>query len=157
MSESKAVEKIRKELKDVLEETFENVHGIYIDRRTSLFETLDTVTAEQASKPLSDNCPSIAAHVEHVRFYLQVIIEGCFQKQPTKKIDWDESWKLNTVTAYEWTNLKNRLRAIRDDILTEIDNLQGWEGEDDIGASLAIVAHTAYHLGAIRHTLCTII
>ena len=34
------------ELFPMLEETFERVHGIYLDKGTSLFETLDTITAE---------------------------------------------------------------------------------------------------------------
>jgi hypothetical protein len=36
-----------------LEETFENVHGIYLDGATSLFETLATISAEEASVPVS--------------------------------------------------------------------------------------------------------
>jgi hypothetical protein len=37
-----------------------------------------------------------------------------------------------------------------------MQNLNAWEGEDDIGASLAILAHTAYHLGEIRQALCVV-
>jgi hypothetical protein len=34
-------------------------------------------------------------------------------------------------------------------------NLDIWE-EDDIGASLAILAYAAYHLGEIRQALCVV-
>ena len=47
---------------------------------------------------------------------------------------------------------KMRLRETYQRVLTT-KNLDAWEGEDDIGASLAILAHTASHLGAIRHAL----
>jgi hypothetical protein len=37
----------------MMEETFESKHhGIYLDRGTSLFETLETVSAEEASVPV---------------------------------------------------------------------------------------------------------
>ena len=31
-----------------------------------------------------------------------------------------------------------------------------WDGEEELGGALAIVVHTAYHLGEIRQALCTI-
>jgi hypothetical protein len=37
--------------------------------------------------------------------------------------------------------------------------LQGdidWDSENAIGGALAIVVHTAYHLGEIRQALCTL-
>ena len=37
-----------------------------------------------------------------------------------------------------------------------IKNHEVWVGEDDIGVSLAILAHTANHLGEIRQALCVI-
>ena len=30
------------------------------------------------------------------------------------------------------------------------------DGEDEIGGAMAILGHTAYHLGEIRQALCTI-
>ena len=85
------------ELFDVLDETFEQVQGIYLDKGTSLFETLETVSSEQASRPVSAECASIAAQVEHVRFYLEVL-ERVIQKKPVGNIDWQESWQLEKVT-----------------------------------------------------------
>ncbi len=37
----------------MFDETFEQVQGMYLDKGTSLFETLATVTAEEASRPVS--------------------------------------------------------------------------------------------------------
>jgi len=43
-----------------MEETFESKnHGIYLDNGTSLFETLDTVSAEEASVPVGGKCASL--------------------------------------------------------------------------------------------------
>ena len=150
------MESFKKELFDLLEETFERVQGIYLDRGTSFFETLDTISAEEASRPVSEKCASIAAQVEHVRFYLEIQLKGSFQKQEIGKIDWEESWQLKEVTADEWEALKKELKETHQHVLRAMKGLDIWEGEDDIGASLAILAHTAYHLGEIRQALCTI-
>jgi hypothetical protein len=148
-------ERFTNELFDLLRETFEDVQGIYLDRGTSLFETLDTVSAEEASRPVSAECASIAAQAEHVRFYLDVL-ERVIQKQPVGKIDWQESWQLEKVTPEEWEALKGRLKEAHESVLKVLESHESWEGEDDIGGSLAILAHTAYHLGEIRQALCVV-
>ena len=50
MAKSIAVEHFTSILYDLLDETFERVHGIYLDKGTSLLETLATITAEEASR-----------------------------------------------------------------------------------------------------------
>ena len=156
MSKQIATDSFKKELFDLLTETFERVQGIYLDTGTSFFETLETISAEEASRPVSAKCASIAAQVEHVRFYLRVLLEGCLQKKTIGKIDWEESWQLKEVTADEWEALKQKLREAHQSVLTAMKGLDVWEGEDDIGASLAILAHTTYHLGEIRQALCVV-
>jgi hypothetical protein len=156
MSKQIATDSFKKEIFDLLEETFEQVQGIYLDRGTSLFETLETISAEEASRPVSAKCASIAAQVEHVRFYLRVLLEGYLQKKTIGRINWEESWQLKEVTSDEWEALKRELRETYQSVLMAMKNLDTWEGENDIGASLAILAHTAYHLGEIRQALCVV-
>ena len=143
------------ELFPMLEETFERVHGIYLDKGTSLFETLDTITAEQASRPVSASCASIAGQVEHVRFYIQILQDYMRQKE-VGKVDWAASWYLKTVTLEEWDALRQRLRADYQALTALIKGFESWQGENELGGALAIVVHTAYHLGEIRQALCTI-
>jgi len=143
------------ELFPLLEETFERVRGIYLDKGTSLFETLETITAEEASRPVSTRCASIAGQVEHVRFYLQVLQEYMQQKE-VGKVDWEASWYLKTVTPEEWEALKQRLRSTYQDLTALIKGFETWQNEDQLGGALAIVVHTAYHLGEIRQALCVI-
>ena len=155
MAQQIALESYTKALAGLLDETFERVHGIYLDRGTSLFETLETISAEEASRPVSATCASIAAQVEHVRFYLEVL--GRYARGETVgKVDWEASWRLTTVTPEEWEALKGRLRDMHRDILAVVGDTRTWEDENAIGGSMAIVAHTAYHLGEIRQALCTI-
>jgi hypothetical protein len=143
------------ELFPLLEETFESVHGIYLDKGTSLFETLDTITAEEASRPVSARCASIAGQVEHVRFYLQVL-QQYMRQQEVGKVDWAASWYLTTVTVEEWDALRQRLRATYQELTALIKGFETWQHEDQLGGALAIVVHTAYHLGEIRQALCVI-
>jgi len=155
MAQQIAIERFTSEIFPLLEETFERVNGIYLDKGTSLFETLDTITAEQASQPVSAHCASIAGQVEHVRFYLQVL-QDYMQGKAVGKIDWQASWYLKTVAPEEWAALKQRLRMSYESVTALIKSFTTWEGENELGGALAIVVHTAYHLGEIRQALCVI-
>ncbi len=149
-------ETFRNELLELLDETFEHVHGIYLDGGTSLFETLETISAEEASRPVSTTCATLAAQVEHVRFYLDVL-EDVLLKQDTGAVDWQEIWRtVHGVTPEEWEASKGRLRDSYQRVLKLMKSFDTWEGENEISGSLAILVHTAYHLGEIRQALCTV-
>ena len=65
-------EEFRSNLLAFMGETFEDKHqGIYLDKGTSLFETLETVSAKEASIPVGGKCASLAAQVAHVIFYIE--------------------------------------------------------------------------------------
>jgi hypothetical protein len=138
-----------------LDETFENVRGMYLDRGTSLFETLATITAEEASRPVSAHCASIAAHVEHMRFYMEVTLQ--FMRGERPQVDWTEIWRtVRAVTPEEWADSQQRLRETYGHIRDLVTSMTTWEGDDEIGGALALLMHNAYHLGEIRQALCTI-
>ena len=139
----------------MFDETFEQVHGIYLDKGTSLFETLATVTPEEASRPVSAKCASIAAQVNHVRFYLDVLEQYMDGGNPGK-VDWDSSWQVGAVTQAEWDDLIQGLRASQQRVLATMKGYESWEGEENISGAMAMLVHTAYHLGEIRQALCTI-
>ncbi|HEX5690580.1 MAG TPA: hypothetical protein VFX76_11290, partial [Roseiflexaceae bacterium] len=117
--------------------------------------TLATISAEEASRPISARCSSMAAQVNHVRFYLDVL-EQYILNQEVGKVDWQASWQPQSVTAEEWEGLKAELRASYERVSRTLKAIEGWEGEDEIGGALAIVVHTAHHLGEIRQALCVI-
>jgi hypothetical protein len=138
-----------------LDETFENVQGMYLDRGTSLFETLATITAEEASRPVSANCASLAAQVEHVRFYMEVTLQ--FMRGERPQVDWTEIWRtVRSVTPEEWAASQQRLRETYGRIRELVVSMTTWEGENEIGGALALLMHNAYHLGEIRQALCTL-
>lgn len=148
-----AVELFKKELFESLEETFERTRGIYLDKGTSLFETLEGISAEDASRPAAEGCATVAAQVEHVRFYLDVL-DGVMRKEEVTKVDWREIWQsVRGVTPEEWEAQKRRLRESYQRVLATLRAYDRWEGEYGISGALAILTHTAYHLGGIRQAL----
>lgn len=137
----------------MLDETFENVQGAYLDKGTSLFETLEHVSAEQASRAASDQVATIAAQVKHVRFYLGVLQDYALNKN-VGRVDWGEVWRtIKQVTPEEWETLKRELKETYQSVLATLKSLDGWEGENNISGALGILVHTAYHLGEIRQAL----
>jgi hypothetical protein len=139
----------------LFEETFDNTRGIYLDKDTSLFRTLETVSSQEASIPVGGKCASLAAQVAHVTFYLEVL-EKYFLKQAVEKVDWGEVWRtVEKVTPEEWEESQRKLKDTYQHIETVFKNNEAWD-EDTIGGSMAIVVHTAYHLGEIRQALCTL-
>jgi hypothetical protein len=136
----------------ILEEAFERHHGIFLDKGTSLFETLDRVSAEQASRPVSEGRPTIAAQVDHVRFYLDVI-DRYLRGQSAANVDWNEIWRTTKgVTPAEWTAMKGQLRESYDRVGQLLRGLISSDNDDAIRGALAVVVHSAYHLGQIRLT-----
>ena len=132
----------------LLEETFENTKGIYLDKKTSLFDTLEPLSSEQVSRLVNGN--TMAAHVEHARFYLVVLKN--YMNGETEKVDWSESWKIKNVNDEEWNALKDALRREYQETTEFFKSTEDWNDER-IGGALAIVAHTAFHNGAIRQML----
>jgi hypothetical protein len=138
-----------------LEETFENVHGVYLDKNTSLLETLEDITAEQASIPVGGKCASLAAQVTHVIFFIENFERYALQGD-NSPVDWGYIWRtVEKVTPEEWDTLRANLRSAyqRMDKLFHENKL--WN-EETIGGAMSIVVHTAYHLGEIRQALCTL-
>ena len=153
MSTQVPLERVKKPLLRCLDETFSKVHGIYLDKGTTFYETLETITAEEASERLSPNSATIAAQVEHVRFYLDVL-DNYMRTLNAPKANWRDIWEtVGEVTPEEWEATKNRLRASHETVMTTINSFDAWDGEYDIAGAISVLTHTAYHLGGIRLAL----
>jgi hypothetical protein len=140
---------ISKEILDLLEESFEKVHGQFLDGGTSLLETIACLSAEEASRQRGAIPETIAGHVNHVIFYIVVLQEYITDKR-SGKTDWSESWKVKNVSEMEWAELKTRLRNEYRILKDFVSGIEAWDNGDYVGGVIAILAHTAYHLGAIR-------
>ena len=140
----------------MLEETFDKVIGIYLDKGTSLFETLSGISAEEASIPVGGKCATLAAQVKHVAFYLDVVDKSV--KDPNfPRVDWTEIWNnVNVVDETEWQAIQEELRHAYARIQELIRSTPAWSSEREIGGAIGVITHTAYHLGEIRQALCTL-
>jgi hypothetical protein len=138
----------------LLKETFEGTNTafgtMYLDQGTGFFETIETVDAERASRSVRDGGPTIAAHCEHVRFYLEFL--GNYMNEKFTMVDWKDSWKIKTVTESEWTALRGQLHKTYQMVTDTFNEVETWNDFKITGA-LGILAHTAYHLSAIRQIL----
>lgn len=139
-------------LKDVLlilRETFEGSPegqgSAYLDRRIGIFPTLENLSAEQVSKSINET--TIAAQTEHAKFYLDRLCE--FMTGRTETVNWEQSWLIETVNDEEWNALRDAVKKSYENVLLTFAEIEIWN-QDNIGDAIAIIAHTAYHLGAIR-------
>ena len=135
----------------LLKETFEgapaDVGSAYLDKGAGLFQTLDALSAADASRGPWPGASTVAAHCEHARFYVHALLD--FMRGATEKVDWGRSWLVREVSADEWDGLRAGLRAAYETLDATLRAAPAWRDEE-VGDSMAILAHTAYHLGAVR-------
>ncbi|TCP28747.1 hypothetical protein EV207_11659 [Scopulibacillus darangshiensis] len=146
-------ETLRNSVKTMVKETFEGPPregGMFTESRpnSGLFGTLDQLTANDAS--IAVNGTTVAAHADHTRFYLwgtnAILKVG---KQP--EMDWGGSWKINLVDEKGWNRIREELRH---EYLTFLETLDVIEWNEPLTKEvLGSLAHSAYHLGAIRQML----
>lgn len=154
MTTTISVTEIKDATKLALTEAFDSVVGMFLDKGDSLGETLENVTAEQASVPIAPGSNSIAGQVNHMVFYFDVMAMHMRGDDPGKP-NWDAAWQLVEVNEDEWKELKLALGERQAELFVLIDNTpdEMFADPDILGGSYAVVAHTAFHLGQIRHAL----
>ncbi len=130
-------------------ETFEGMptreEQVYLDYDAGIFKTLGSIDAAQASAEINSN--TIAAHSEHARFYLELLDN--YLNKDFRVLDFKQSWRIKTVGEDEWDTLREEMSKIYRKVGETLDKNDEW-ALDSITVAMGIVAHTAYHLGAIR-------
>lgn len=132
-------------LRETFEGSPEGEGSAYLDRGVGIFATLEKLSAEDASRDVG--ATTVAAHTEHAKFYLDRLCE--FMTGRTEKVNWEQSWLIETVNETEWNHLRQGMRNSYENVVRTFAAIDTWN-EDNIGEAIAIVAHTAYHLGSIR-------
>src|SRR5262245_29339573 len=75
-----------------------------------LLRSLDALSAEAASQSTAGGA-TIAAHVDHVRYGLELLNRWAGGEDPWHSADWAAAWRTTRVTDAEWTRLRAELRA----------------------------------------------
>lgn len=147
-----AKEDFLKDVLIILRETFEGSPegqpSAYLDRGIGFIKTIDNLSAEQVSKNIGET--TIAAQTEHAKFYLDRLSE--FMMGRTESVNWEQSWLIETVNETEWDALREAVKKSYENVLRTIAGIETWDGSN-VGDPIAIIAHTAYHLGAIRQLI----
>lgn len=114
-----------------------------------LFASLDKLSAADASARNGD-APSIAAHVDHLRYGLSVLNLWAAGSLPkSQDMDWTASWRKNVVSDNEWRTLRGELHR---EARAWVEALRTPREVKDVEAGWIVgcLAHVAYHFGAIR-------
>jgi hypothetical protein len=115
-----------------------------------LLRSLDRLSAEAASRTAVAGGASIAAHVDHVCYGLDLMnrwSDG--EPDPWSGADWSASWQRGTVSERDWDALRERLRQATRRWRTALATPREMS-EVELNGVIASIAHLAYHLGAIR-------
>ena len=114
-----------------------------------LLRSLDVLSAADASHSANEGA-TIAAHAQHVRYGLSLMNRWATDGgDPFADAKWDAAWKVRTVDAAQWAEVRAGLR----------DEAHRWRsvlGAEralaavELSGLIASIAHLAYHMGAIR-------
>ncbi len=119
----------------------------FVQGDEALDVTLDSLTFEEASTAPTAQANSIAAHVIHMTYYLELANDGLRGRE--RQGDWPGSWMVQTVDAQRWVAVKEALRHQRESMRSILAE-HSFENAEDLTHAIANIAHAAYHLGAIR-------
>lgn len=143
----------RKSLLALFEEIYAgppNPRGTWIvenEADSGVFGSLDRLGAEEASAPPLAGRNTVAAHANHLLYSLQ--FANAWMRGERPKSMWEESWHRQHVTEEEWATLRQNLKA---EFAVTVSHLRSTPvaDEETLTGCLALAAHAAYHLGAVR-------
>lgn len=113
-----------------------------------LFATLAALSPETASRPVTAGGTTIAAHAEHLRWSLA--LTNALARGETPDDEWAESWSLRTVNSNTWRQLQTDLRSEYQTLISALPPTPDLTNPIFVTSGVALVAHAAYHLSAIR-------
>ena len=115
-----------------------------------LLKSLVAISAGQASRVPDGGGSSIAAHVEHVRYGLELLNRWARgDHNAFANANYAASWRRTHVSDDEW---HARIDQLRSEAITWHEQLLRPRDVDETEATgiIASVVHLAYHMGAIR-------
>lgn len=125
------------------------------DERSSFAGLLAGVSAEEASRPLTNGDPlTLASHAGHVVFALSLANRIAKGERPDA--DWSGSWSTRKVTDSEWRGLVARLGEEAAEIRKVFTSGAFLSNDKFFVGCLSVICHGAWHLGALRQALALI-
>jgi hypothetical protein len=118
--------------------------GVFLEsEEPGLFSILDALNADDASKPTAGT--SIANHVHHLIFAMEVFIKRIAGNTDAFHIDWATSWQERSLDEVEWAKMKKDLAKWWEKALPLVR-----EHSEKRRLTFGLLTHTVFHLGIIR-------
>lgn len=137
-------------VRQLLKEAFGGAEGgnsWFVDD-AGLLATAHALSAEQASRAPTAGGATIAAHIEHVRWFVALL--NAYARGERPPIDWGSSWSVREVDADGWPELLAALEREARELQDHLDAGIDLDDAQRVMTILATVAHVAYHVGAVR-------
>lgn len=148
-------EVFRNTIKTMVKETFEGppvpVTGSWFTEtkpNSGIFGVMDELSPDGASAQVYGT--TLAAHLDHVRYHMwginEIVKNG---EQP--EMHWGKSWEIQSVDEQGWNRIRDGVRNEYAVLMQAIDEIE-WT-ELLANEVLSSLAHSAYHLGALRQMM----
>lgn len=142
-------------IRQLLAEAFEGASAgstWFVDDQGFL-ESIRGLEGKRASQPVppDDTGTSVAAHVEHVRWFLALM--NSFARGERPEIRWSDSWSVREVAPHAWETLQADLEREFQELSEHLERGLDAENPERLMPILAKVTHVAYHLGAVRQLI----
>ena len=139
----------------MLKEAFEGAPGPWTyftdtSRGTGIFATINALSAAEASQIGGPSGSTIAAHVQHLISSTRATALSLRGQHVS--LDRGHGWTPTIVDERVWSSLREALRSEYNALLVSVGMRTRWN-EEMVGTAYGAVAHSAYHLGAIRQRL----
>ncbi|MGH9371673.1 MAG: hypothetical protein ACRD15_09100 [Vicinamibacterales bacterium] len=113
-----------------------------------LLASLDALSAEMASAQPGGRS-SVAAHVDHLRYGIELLNRWARSDDPWSTADYGASWQRQHVSDPQWSALRVALADEARAWMAACEERREWD-KQGVTEALASVVHLAYHVGAIR-------
>jgi hypothetical protein len=138
-----------------IEAVLEGMNGAFDGRDGAdwfegLLPTLDGMSSERASTAPHPGRSTIAAHVRHIVYSLEVT-NARLAGEPLKT-DWDAAWRQPTITPEDWTALQSHLGFERARLEARL-RAEPKPSSAFLTSAIKHLTHLGYHIGAIRQIL----
>ena len=118
------------------------------------FGLLAKLGAAEAGRSVGGS--SIAAQVRHVIFATEASIAFMEGEPEAPGLEaWQLSWQVPEVDEAAWTQMQAELRAVYERLRRVIAS-RATTNARSAGGAIAVIAHVAYHLGAIKQKAAVI-
>ena len=150
-------ERLRRAVLTLLDEALQGPPGpetwvVDSGPQAGVLRFLEGISPEAASTPPRPGRANLAAHVDHVRYGLELANRALRGEHDVfETADWGRSWAIRSVDAEAWARIKAGLRREYEAVREVLASSDGWLADDTLLTGvLAQVAHVTYHFGAIR-------